>query len=260
MRLGVNKINPLISGAAAVSVHAWLYPDSFSTSADNNRLFEFYINNGGSGILLGVHNGTSALVRVAGRSQAADSYQARNGTSTVSTGAWQSIGGVLNYAGDTITPYYNGAAENGGSATFGASSYTPGTPTTSNDTIGGDYQVLTANQTDGRLAEIAVWTSDIGASGYAALAKGVSALLVSQHTLAFYMPLLGNISPEPDYVGGQFGTITGTVAKADHQRIIRAHQEPAVFVPAASGGGGIVSHLIGSRLVGSPLVGSRLVG
>lgn len=222
LRLGVNAINPRISGAAAISVHAMVFPDSFNTSADNNLVCEFYINNGGSGVLLGIHNGSSAVVRVAGRSQTSDSYQVRNGTTALVAGSWYSVGGALNFAGDLITPYYNGVAENGGAASFGAFAYTPGTPVSTNDAIGGNHTPTSALQFDGRIAEFAVWKKDIGAAGFRALAGGVSALLVCHESLVFYMPLLGGNSPERDLVGGLTGTITGSIPSAPHPRVYSA--------------------------------------
>lgn len=41
---------------------------------------------------------------------------------------------------------------------------------------------------DGRLAEVAIWTGDIGAAGFAQLARGRRAKDVSPHLLVAYFP------------------------------------------------------------------------
>lgn len=220
MRLGTNQVGPLLNGAGAISLAAWVYPDTFTASANNNRVIQINVAEASTGLMLAIHNGTSAVVRVGARSQSGDSFQTGNGTSAVGTSGYTHIGGVINIAGDTVQPYYNGAAEGGGAVTFGAATWTNGTPTTSFDAIGSDGTVgSTSPQVDGRIAEVGIWAGDIGAAGMAALAKGFSPLLVRPELLVAYFPLLGNDSPERDRVGGLSGTITGTVAKADHPRV-----------------------------------------
>ena len=238
LTIGVDQLSPLLAGAAAVSVHAWINPDTFSTSSNNNRIVAGYINAGSSGFSLSIHNGTSAVIQLTGRSRTADGTQTGVGTTVISTGVWSSVGGVLNFTGDTITPYYNGTAEGGGAVAFGVNTYADdGTPTAS-DMIGANTSPpsASANQFDGRIAEVAIWTVDIGAAGFAALAKGVSALLIRPEALAFYMPLIGNDSPERCRVTGLSGTITGTVAKADHPRLyLPARRDVRRFTTAAGG-------------------------
>jgi hypothetical protein len=53
---------------------------------------------------------------------------------------------------------------------------------------------------DGRLAEVALWTDDIGAAGFDMLYKGVSPLAVRPDALVFYAPLVGKYAPEIDIV------------------------------------------------------------
>jgi hypothetical protein len=261
MTIGVDALSPVIAGASAVSMHGWAHPDTFTATANFNRLISVTINSTSAGLVLSIHNGTTAVVRVGARSATADAFQTGNGTSAVSTGAWSSIGGVVNYGAATITPYYNGAAEGGGAVTFGSATYADdGTPTGS-DMVGSDNAAPTASACfDGRLAEVAIWTADIGASGFAALAKGVSALAVRPDALVFYMPLVGKYSPERDIVGGKSGTITGTVAGAAHPRLYTPRRTKVRrFTTAAGGGGGTGGPLVGSSLIGSILIGSRLL-
>lgn len=248
MRLGANALGPTLNGAAAVSIHAWVWPDTFTATANTNRVIQVHIANSSTGLMLAIHDGATGVVRAGARSQSADGFQTRSGTTVVSTSGWSHIGAAFDFAGDTITPYYNGVAEGGGAVTFGASAYTNATPTTSYDAIGSDGTPIISNQIDGRIAEVAVWTVDIGAAGFAALAKGVSALLVRPEALAFYMPLMGNNSPERCRISGISGTITGTVAKADHPRLyLPARRDVRRFTTA---GGAAPSPFRGLQLLG----------
>lgn len=225
INLGTATINGLLSGASAVSIHVLANFDSTSTtSTSNNRMFNSQINGSSAGLSFNIDNNGvpgERRLRVVGRSTTADSAQAKVGTTDLSLSTWYSLGGVLNFTGDTITPYVNGAAENGGAATFGSNTYTPGTPTTG-DVISGDVTAPSNSQyqIDGRMAEIALWNVDIGASGYLQLAAGFSALFVRPESLIFYMPIIGRYAPEIELISGKNGTVAGTLANADHPRII----------------------------------------
>lgn len=200
-----------------------MHPDSFTGGGANDNLALSIIRDGTQvGLSLGIDDsGATKTVRVTARSQN-ETRQGRSGTSNVATGAWARIGGVVNIAGDTITPYLNGAAENGGAVTFGASSWTFGTPSIQ-DTIG-CYDVppspSTAVQWDGRIAEVAIWTSDIGADGFAQLER-VSPRLISPATLVFHMRLSGRGTTEVDGVAGVTGTVTGSLPAAADPLIIQ---------------------------------------
>lgn len=218
----------LISGAAAMSMAAWVNLDATTTGADDNTILSSTL---GATNLAGIRlmvDGTGATrrARVAGRSTSGDTYQARNGTGqAISLSAWQHVGGVMNFTGDSLTPYANGVADNGGAVTFGSNTYTFAAPNradaiaSNNVNTGTNVTDATAAQVDGRIAEVAAWTIDIGAAGFAMLAAGYSPLFVHPEALAFYMPLIGVTSPEIERLGRVNGTINGTVAKADHPPI-----------------------------------------
>ena len=222
MSLGANVINPRISGAAAISLHLWIYADTYD-AVQGNDLFYTVINSvSAAGPSISIDStGANNVLRVGGRSVTGDAFQVRNATSDLVTGQWHSVGGVLNFTGDTLTPYVNGVAENSGAATFANTTYTPGTPTGA-DKLGsaagpGAGPAATNRQFDGRLAECALWNVDIGAAGFAALATRTSPLWVRPANLRLYMSLYGAASPERCRVNsGISGTITGTVAAADH--------------------------------------------
>jgi hypothetical protein len=223
LSLGLGSLGSLINGAAKISAHVWVNFDTIETSNNtNDRVLEVLINSNATGFTIASNapDSITPVLRAGARSVSGDSFQTRLGTTPLTTGAWLSLGAVADFSGDTLTPYYQGAAENGGAATFGNSSYTQGVPTEA-DTIGGHFSPPpeTNVQVDGRVAEIALWNDDIGAAGFAALASGVSALSVRRDALVFYMRLLGDASPETADVSSVTGTITGSIPQAAHPNI-----------------------------------------
>lgn len=234
LRLGIAGLSGLVHGASAVSLAGWVNLDSTTTGADDNTVISAVLDSGSvAGLRLMVDGvGATRRARIAGRSRTADSYQSRSGTGqAISLSTWQHVGGVLNFAAGTLTPYANGVADNSGSGTFGVTAYvnvnaaTSDAVGTSNANATTGVSPTTAAQVDGRIAEVAAWTGDIGASGFASLAKGFSPLLVRPDLLALYLPLFGTASPELERMNRVVGTIVGTVAKADHPPI----RYPAAF-------------------------------
>lgn len=226
MSLGINGVNPLISGAGAVSVHVWAKPSSYDTGFALNTVFRNYINNSSSGVLMSINNGTSDLLVFGARSTTGDSFQSKTSTSTVPTGSWSSLGGVLNFAAGTVTPYFNGTAEGGGSVTFGASTYTPGTPSTVHDSIGSQLVVSpgsTTQQFNGSLSLLAIWTIALTGTNFSDLAAGAWPGAVGSSPPVLLMPLAGYSSPESSLVGGLSGTITGSVPAGS--------DDPGVWAP-----------------------------
>ena len=219
--LGTGGINPVLSGASALSIHAWVNFDTTDIGANDNRIVNIDIDADSTGIAL-IINGVDGLnsVRIAGRSVSTDAIQAKNGAAGLAASTWHSVGGVMDIGGDAITPYQNGVADGGGAVTFGNTTYTTGTPTIVDQISGGRNPPTTTNMFDGRIAEVAIWTVDIGAAGFATLGDGFSALFVRPESLVFYMPLIGRTSPEIEIISGKNGTIAGTVANAVHPRII----------------------------------------
>ena len=239
LSFGTNAIGPLFNGASAISIHCWAYADTYSaTGITDNALFAFGIGSGVAGLFFNVDNGTK--LRMGGRSGTGDAFQSRTSTTNITTGQWWSLGGVNNIAADTITPYVSGLAEGGGAVTFGNATYTHSAASSSSDRIGAAQSgALTTNlQWDGRIAELAIWNVDIGASGFTQLALGVSALLIRPEALVIYTPILGRYSPEIDLRNGKTATISGTVDVADHPRIIYPARRRTHYKVVGGGGGG----------------------
>jgi hypothetical protein len=221
LSLGTNALGPLLNGAAKISMHALVVADTFDTGTNDNRILSVYINGTTTaGVVLALAGSAGAeKVRVGGRSQSLDSFQAVSGATTVSAGTVYGVGGVLDLSGDSIRVYLDGAQDASSAATFANASYTNGTPTAA-DSISGAVGSGSSTFFDGRIAEVAIWAGDIGAAGFGVLAQRVSPMLVRPDLLVSYWPLIGRESPERDRFGGVGATITGTVATADHPRVV----------------------------------------
>lgn len=242
LALSGTRWGALVNGASAISVACWANVDTIGTGSDESRLMSAVMASSLTAMALLIDgSGATKYLRVVGRSRAADSYQARNATSSFTTGTWHHCGGMLNISGDTITPYFNGAAENSGAVTFGATTYTDtytnGKDFIASHTNSSGQPVDTAQQLDGRVAELAIWNVDIGAAGFASLAKGANPLQIKSESLVSYFPLHGGYSTEHDWVSGRTGTISGTVAKAAHPRIIYPRSNRRIYIPAAAPAG-----------------------
>lgn len=221
MSLGTGNIGPLMNGAAAVSIAAWILSDTTTSSGANDHvIWGTNVNGSSAGFRIQLFGVEPPQVRISARSVSTDTLRQATSSGTIAAGRHH-VGGVANFTGDTITVYLNGAASGGAqAAAFGNNTYTYGTATVA-DAVGSDNipPSTTAEQFGGDLAEIALWGVDIGADGFAALAKGVSPLLVRPEALLQYLPLIGRYSPETDLVNGVNGTITGTIAAAAHPRV-----------------------------------------
>jgi hypothetical protein len=237
LTISASALNTLMSGKAAISVHVWIKLASFTTAANDNRIINTFVAGSSSGHILNID--PSGFIRVAGRSQSADGLQARAGTSAVTTGSWRSVGGVWNYTADTITPYYQGAAENSGAVTFGASTYTPGaSPNIA--CVSSDGTNSTATEVAADLGELAIWGVDIGSAAFAELALGIPANQIDPTNLLGYWVITGTASPELDSSGnGNSATLVGSLPQAstDPPRLTRgtAASTLAPLTAAAAG-------------------------
>jgi len=244
MSLGANAIGPLIDGAASFSVHFRVVFDTFHASggAVGRDMVSACINSTTAGFAIS-HLDPSGIsgprLRCGARSVSTDTYRVLDSSTDLSTGTEYGIGCVYQISADNIVIYLNGASDGSGiSGTWANASYTNGTPTAHDGlgaAFGGTTPVSADRQLDGRLSEVAIWAGDIGAAGFASLgADRVSPLLVRPELLVSYFPLLGKYSPEIDVVGGLAGTITGTVAAADHPSVFTANARRLYFGTAAA--------------------------
>lgn len=241
MSLGVGTLGPLMNGAAFISAHCWVMADAISAGVNDNAPFAAMVGANLSFLTFRIDGSvTPNVLRVGGRSANTDGFATRNATSSFTTATWHSCGGVLDFAGDIITPYFNGAAENSGAAVFANASFTDlTTGRTAGDAIGGVGAPpgSTAPQLDGRMAEMSFWygTRALTAAEFVTLAQGYSAELVGVGLSRISFRLMGKDSPERDIFQGLSGTITGTIASSVHPRILRPSAKIYGF-PSATGG------------------------
>jgi hypothetical protein len=226
LRTPAGSIGTLFSGTGFISVHAWIFPDAYDTSnASNNRLYTVVIDGSGTGNYLAIDanaNPGNPKLRAGSRTAAGSAGPSALGTTNITTGSWWSVGALFDFAADQITPYVNGASDGVGAAAFDHSTWTQGTSTEA-DGIGGAQPSIhnAVNQFDGRMAELAFWTSGLTADEWSALGKGMSPLLIRPQSLVFYLPILGRSSPELELRSRITATVTGSLPHSDHPRVIQ---------------------------------------
>jgi hypothetical protein len=252
--IGIGQIGTLLNGAAKISWSMIIKPiDTLSTTGVNeNSPFHIKINGLSAGLICSIDANTSVgngKLRVGARSQSADALQNVNGATTLALNTQYTAGGMIDIGGDTITVYLNGAVDAGPTAvTFGAATWTLATASF-DDVIGGQTTAppTTVAQFGGEISEFAIWTDDITAAGFAALHKGLSPLMVMPDKLIAYWPLVGRVSPEPEYINTKSATLTGTIAQAAHPRVIRPHRRVSRRLVTAAAAGVLFNPISGRR-------------
>lgn len=237
IEFGLGAIGPVLNGAAKISVHAVVTGDTFSSaSANDNRIFGVIIDGvNTTGLTLCVDNLTSIgnpVLRLGARSQAADGFQATNGTTVLAAGTSYIVGGVVDISGDAIRVYVNGVQETSTAVTFGAASYTHGTPSSKVDSVSDSASAFLC--WDGSVAELAMWVSDIGSNGFAILGQRYDPRVVDFENMVFYCPLLGVQDPEPELISRKSGTIVVAAASLPHPAVIRRGSSDTSFASAAA--------------------------
>jgi hypothetical protein len=130
----------------------------------------------------------------------------------VSAGTWAHIGGIF------AATNSRQAVLNGAIATANTTSITPAG--INRTLIGARILTTPGAFADADIAECAAWNATLVQDEWAALAKGISPLLIRPDALLAYWPLIGRSSPEPDWVGGFDMTLTNSPTTAAHPRII----------------------------------------
>lgn len=145
-------------------------------------------------------------------------------STTITDTNWHSVVGEITAANARKVWLDNGG--NGSSTT----SLTPGTLTKT--TVGAfDNGGTLGGNVAHELADVAVWSGTLTADERAALAAGVSPLLIRPDILEIYLPLMrgGN-----DYMGGAFTVTDATVA--DHPRVYMPSRAQQLVKTAAASG------------------------
>lgn len=200
--LGVGGVGALINGESAVSFHAWIKPADIDGGADNeNRVLSCLLASNNSSVIANISATSSNQLRVGARSQSADSFQKAYSTTAIGTGAWVSVGFVIDYANDQIKVYVDGTLETTQAVTFGATTYTHSDGSLEDsysDSAIGTSSASQGLRFSGDIAECAFWSGDIGTSNFGSLAGGATADTITGFTLLSYIPIDGTSDPEPD--------------------------------------------------------------
>lgn len=195
--------------------------------------------------IIDINNSASAQFRNCFRLEmnTTETIQARTGSASASSasqtagaltaGTWAHAGAV--FASTTSrTAYLNGTAattETTSRAVTGINQVTIGVESHSSGTL--------ALPWNGEIAEAAVWDVALDAGEMAALAKGVSPLLVRPTSLIYYWPIVGKYSPEIDLISAGDMTVTGTAAAAHPRVFLPKRSRVRRFTTAVAGGLGI---------------------
>lgn len=204
----------------ALTLCAWVRPDS--VSGTNRQLVvkgSSTLTSRQYGIAIG--SGSDPQIYV-GDSGGRDIVQ---GSTSAVVSVWQHICGRKNGTGaGALEIFLNGVS--GGTAT-------------SNRTIQNTAHGLrfsgfsdSVGPFDGLMAEVGLWNVALNNAEIAALAEGVSPLLIRPQNLRGYWPLSGTGSPEPDYSGlGSHATINGSLS-AGNNPPVRPFQPISLAYPS----------------------------
>jgi len=134
-------------------------------------------------------------------------------TGTNSSGTWVHVCATFDTSGNNINAWRNGAA--------GTAATNPGTTLTPNRvTIGARLASGSPGAyANGDIADVGIWNAVLTADEIASLAKGFPCRMIKPENLAFYAPLVRNIT---DYMEALAITNTNTATPSEHARIIYA--------------------------------------
>ena len=194
-----------VLSAVPITMACWAKPVSATTAYsvmaihNNAALNWFYAAFSGSGFEAYQYDGSVSGVATVGGASA---------------GVWQHTCAVF-ASNSKRTAYLNGVA--------GASDTTVcSTPSGLNKTSLG-IVFGSAAYFNGDMAEAAIWSAELTATEVAALAAGVSPLLVRPGSLVAYWKLYGVNSPEPNLMVGGYNLVLNGPVQAVHPRVFGAH-------------------------------------
>ena len=202
------KNNSAVFTGYPVSFSIWMYADDISVSSWTIVLCA---ENEASSLELaglqfrGADAGDKVTIQEDGNERAST-------TTGVSANTWHHVAGYV--AGGSGSAVWL----DGGSKATGSSNGWAGAHDTFIGALGISGSV--SSHFSGRLAEAALWFAQLTDAEVAALAAGYSPLMVRPQSLGAYWPLIGNLSPEIDIVGGYDMTLQNAPTKAAHPPII----------------------------------------
>jgi hypothetical protein len=129
--------------------------------------------------------------------------------------------------------YYNGGNKGSNATSVTAPSGLTRT------TIGANQTTAVIQYMKGRVAHTAIWTAALTIDEITAHARGVSPLRIRRGNLAWYNRFDGVTSPEPNFLGGNSVTLTGSPVYADGPPVgTYSQQYWGNYAESGAGGGG----------------------
>lgn len=199
-----------VRSAAPLTIAAWFKP---ATTGGDHTISGIYSAANTTNYFELVHSSTTLLAITADTPNGAVSASS---SGTLSAGAWTH--GVAVFGSSTSRDCFINGANKGSNAT----SCTPASLDTTS--VGRRGHSAPTNYFGGDVGEVAIWNVALDDAEVAALAAGVSPLLIRPTALVTYWPIIGNFSPEIDRVGRFELTVTGATAAA----------HPPVWYPSSS--------------------------
>ena len=183
----------------------WFYPDALSSG--NQGLIEASddYNSGRYKLRLRIDSAEKVNAVAASTSESAAVT-----TAAYTVGAWNHALALFNSTTDRW------AYLNGGNSAQSTTSRSPAAM--SHISVGAQYFTSAGTFFDGKIADAAIWNATLDVDEIAALAKGISPLLIRPSLLMAYWPLIGKNSPETDRIANFDLSLTGTAAFA-HPRV-----------------------------------------
>jgi hypothetical protein len=132
--LGSSAIGTRMNSKSRVAVLAWVRIRSINSAQFGNCILNVVINGTSSGVFLQV-NGVNSQLTLGARSQTGETYREATVSGALPLNQWMLVGGILDYAGKTITLIKDGVLGTPASVAFSANAYTQGTPSAA-DSIG----------------------------------------------------------------------------------------------------------------------------
>ena len=210
MAYDFNGSSQYISGTISLpaitplTLSAWCRPDGFTATRS-----VISVNNTSANGRHVLYFDTAAKLNAQTASGASAAQAVTTTTATAST--WAHVAGVFSAANSRVA-WLNGSASSAETTNIGLSSV--GTLAIGNTRVHPSW----VTYFDGRIAEGAVWSAALSDSEIAALAKGVSPLLIRPQSLLYYAPLIRDIN---DVRAGIALTNNASATVADHTRIYR---------------------------------------
>lgn len=217
-RTGWSTSNYLSVGAAVsttlpLTFAAWVNRGSAGISGNPTILSMGWSGGTGNYIALQIDGSSGGGIR-ANVNDGASSFAVTS--ATLGTSTWAHAAAVFS-SSTSRAAYLNG----GNKGTSTASKTWANTPDRTGIGIIPNSPAQQAFASAGAIAEAAIWSVALTDAEIATLATGVSPLAVRPGSLLAYWPLIGQTSPEPNFINAASAmSITGSLSAAAHPRII----------------------------------------